>query len=62
MCTVVVITCFVVCWCACAGYVLCGCFDNWVGVLIICILVCTVFCTDYCFYVVSFMYIYSYFF
>jgi len=33
-CTVVVSICFV----------LCGCFDNYVGVLVICVLVFTVFC------------------
>ena len=43
---VVVLTCFV----------MCGCFDNCVGVLAICVLVFTVFC------IVSFMYIYYYLF
>ena len=55
----VALTCFVICGCV---YVLvcnvcvcmCGCFDNCVGVLVICVLVFTVF------YIVSFMYIYSY--
>jgi hypothetical protein len=28
MCIVVVITCFVMCGCVCAGFLLCGCFDN----------------------------------
>ena len=27
------------------GFVMCGCFDNCVGVLAICVLVFTVFCT-----------------
>jgi len=53
--------------CVCVGFVMCGCFDNCVVVLVICVLVftvfciiCTVFCivcTVFCF--VSFMYIYS---
>jgi len=30
------------------GFVMCGCFDNFVGVLVICVLVCTVFL--YCFF------------
>ena len=46
-----------VCVCVCVyGFCnvwMCGCFDNCVGVLVICVLVFTVFC------VVSFMYIYS---
>jgi len=46
---VVVITCFVMCgfcnvWvCVCVDFVMCGCFDNCVGVLVICILVFIVF-------------------
>ena len=45
----VVITCFVMCgfcnvWvCVCVDFVMCGCFDNCVGVLVICILVFIVF-------------------
>jgi hypothetical protein len=46
-----------VCVCVCVwGLVMCGCFDNLEGVLVICVLVFTVFC------IVSFMYIYSYLF
>ena len=30
--------------CVCVGFVMCGCFDNCVGVLVICVLVFTVFC------------------
>jgi len=30
--------------CVCVGFVICGCFDNCVGVLVICVLVFTVFC------------------
>jgi hypothetical protein len=29
--------------CICVGFVMCGCFDNCVGVLVICVLVFTVF-------------------
>ena len=29
--------------CLCVGFVKCGCFDNYVGVLVICVLVFTVF-------------------
>ena len=36
-------------------FVICGCFDIFVGVLLICVLVFTVFC------IVPFIYIYSYF-
>ena len=46
--------CIVMCGCVCVGFVMCGCFDNCVGVLVICVFVFTVFC------IVSFMYIYSY--
>ena len=40
--------------CVCVGLVMCRCFDNCVGVLVICVLVFTVFC------IVSFKHIYSY--
>jgi len=49
--------------CVCVGFVMCGCFDNFVDVLVICVLVFSVFfivCTV--FFIVSFMYIYSYLF
>ena len=36
------------------GFVMCGCFDNCVGVLVICVLVFAVFC------IVLFTYVYSY--
>ena len=52
--------------CVCMGFVMCGCFDNCVGVLVMCVLVFTVpsiVCTVFlCFCIVSFMYIYSYLF
>ena len=48
--------------CVYVGFVMCGCFDNCVGVLVICILVFTVFLLfALCFCIVSFMYIYPYF-
>jgi hypothetical protein len=44
--------------CVCVGFVMCGCFDNCVGVLIICVLVFTVFL--YCFvYVYLFLFVTS---
>ena len=48
-CTVVVLNYFVmcVCVCVCVGFVMCGCFDNYVGVLVMCVMVFSVFL--YCF-------------
>ena len=46
--------------CVCVGFVMCGCVDHCLGVLVICVLVFTVFrivCTAFC---IVFMYIYSY--
>jgi hypothetical protein len=40
--------------CGRVGFVMCGCFENCVGVWVICVFVFTVFC------IVSFIYIYSY--
>ena len=51
--------------CVCVGFVMCGCFDNCVGVLVICVLVFTLFrivCTVflYCFvYVYLFLFVTS---
>ena len=59
-CTVVVLSCFVMCWyvymwvCVCMGFVMCGYFDNCVGDLVIYVPVFTAFLYF------SFMYIYSY--
>jgi len=53
---VVVLTCFCNTWlCVCVGFIICGCFDNCVGVLVTCALVFTVICivcTEflYCFF------------
>jgi hypothetical protein len=44
--------------CVCAGFVMCGCFGNRVGVLVICVFV--LFVLRFC--IVSFLYIYSYLF
>ena len=42
--------------CVCVGFVMCGCFDNCVGVLVRCVLVFTVFL--YCFvYVYLFLFV-----
>jgi hypothetical protein len=43
--------------CVCVGFVMCGCFDNCVGVLVICVLVFTVFL--YCLYVYFFLFVTS---
>jgi hypothetical protein len=44
--------------CVGVGFVMCGCCDYCVGVLVICVLVFTVFCiVVLCFCIVSFMYI-----
>ena len=44
--------------CVCVGFVMCGCFDSCVGVLVICVLVFTVFL--YCFvYVYLFLFVLS---
>ena len=42
------------CGCCNVSVCMCGCFDNYVGVLVICVLVSIVFC------IVSFMYNFSY--
>ena len=45
------------------GFVICGCFDNCLGILVICVLVFTVFCiVDTVFLYFSFEYLYSYLF
>ena len=42
--------------CVCMGFVMCGCFDNCLGVLVICVVVFTVFL--YCFlYVYLFLFL-----
>jgi hypothetical protein len=55
-CTVVVLTCFVICGCVCMGFVMCGCL----GDMYTCIY--SLFYCLYCvFCIISFRYIYSYF-
>jgi len=51
-CTVVVLTCFV----------MCGCFDNCVGVLVICVLVFTMFCIVCTVFLYCFVYVYLFLF
>jgi hypothetical protein len=46
--------------CVCVGSVMCGCFDNCVGVLVICVLVFTVFCIVCTVFFYCFVYVYSY--
>jgi hypothetical protein len=44
--------------CVCMGFIMCGCFDNCMGVLVICVLVFTVFL--HCFtYVYVFLFVTS---
>jgi hypothetical protein len=46
----------------CVGFVMCGCFDNCVGVLVICVLVFTVFCIDCTLFLYCFVYVYLFLF
>jgi hypothetical protein len=48
--------------CVCVGFVMCGCFDNCVGVLVICVLVFTVFCIFYAVFLYCFFYVCLFFF
>ena len=54
----------VICGCVWGGGLMCRCFDNCVGVLVICVLVFTVFCVVCTVFlcIVSFMCIYFYLF
>ena len=50
--------------CVCMGFVMCGCVDNCVGVVVICVLVFTVFCIVctvflYCFLYVHLLFVLS---
>ena len=53
-----------VCVCVCVGFVICGCFNNFVGVLVMCtciyyVLYC-LYCVFYCFvYVYLFLFVLS---
>ena len=48
--------------CVCMGFVICGCFDNCVGVLVICVLVFTVFCFVFSVFLYCLFYIYLFLF
>jgi len=48
--------------CVCVGFVMCGCFDNCVGVLIICVLVFIVFCIVCTVFLYCFVYVYLFLF
>jgi hypothetical protein len=45
--------------CVCVGFVMCGCFDNCVGVSVMCVVVFTVFCFELLY---SFVYVYLFLF
>jgi hypothetical protein len=44
--------------CVCVGFVMCGCFDNCMGILVICVLVFTVFCVVRTVFLYGFIYSY----
>ena len=44
--------------CVSVGFVMCGCFDNCGGVLVICVLVFTVFCIVCTVFFYGFVYVY----
>ena len=48
--------------CVCVGFVLYGCLDYCVGVLVICVLVFTVFCIVCTVFLYSFVYVYLFLF
>ena len=48
--------------CVCVGFVMCGCFDNCVGVLVICLLVFTAFCIVCNVFLYCFFYVYLFLF
>ena len=43
--------------CVCVGFVTCGCFDNCVGIVVVCVIVFTVFCIVYTVVLYFFIYI-----
>ena len=51
-----------VCVCVCVSFVMCWCFDNCVGVLLICVLVFPVFCTVCTVFLYCFVYVYLFLF
>jgi len=48
--------------CVCVGFVTCGCFDNCVGVLVICVLVFNVYCIVCTVFLYCFIYVYLFLF
>jgi hypothetical protein len=44
--------------CVCVGFVMCGCFENCVVVLVICVLVFNVFCIVCTVFLYCFIYVY----
>jgi hypothetical protein len=48
--------------CVCVGFLMCGCSDNSVDVLLICVLVFTVFCVVCTVFLYCFVYVYSFLF
>jgi hypothetical protein len=46
----------------CVGFVICECFDNCVGVLVMCVLVFTVFCIVCTVFLYCFVYVYLFLF
>ena len=48
--------------CVSVGFVMCGCFNNCVGVLVICALVIIVFCIACTVFLYCFVYVYLFFF
>jgi len=48
--------------CVCVGFLMCGCSDNCVDVLVICALVFTVFCIICTVFLYCFVYVYSFLF
>jgi len=48
--------------CVCMGFVMCGCSDNCVGVLVICVLVFTVFCIVCAVFLCCFFYVHLFLF
>jgi hypothetical protein len=48
--------------CICVGFVMCGCFENCVGVWVICVFVFIVFCIVYIAFLYCFFYVYLFLF
>ena len=48
--------------CVCVVFVMCGCYDNCVGVLVACLLVFTVFCIVCTVFLYCFVYVYLFLF